>query len=313
MDTQLLKNVFEGAVAREAIVGDESLRQAFEADAAGLGRAAGKAFAEAKVQEGQWALLDFFEAVAEAWGGAYSAGRDRFVTMIGAMPPGMQAEARKLGVERDGRVEKLVAQFSTSTKAALLARELDAGTSAYAIKDAFLKMATSRDEKKDLVSHFTAILQREGRFDAAAQEVAEMVTMAPLLKAFASKLTRRPNRCAKFLVVGMTGPRTDQLGSIAAREGHDVAYGTIENADTRLREENPNIVVLSPDDGSALWDRLAQSVRRRQPATPLIAVVPEPAMVHRPAFADSPTSKCMVRPVQIRDFQLAVRYFASLS
>lgn len=311
MDTLLLKNLFEGAVAREEIVGNQALRQAFESDAAALGQTAGRAFGGAKVQEAQWALLDFFELVAEAWGGPYSAGRDRLGTMIGAMPPALQAEARKLGMERDGKMDKLVAQFSTAVKARLLASDRDAGP--YALKDAFMKLATSRDEKKELVERFTSILKREGKFDAAAQEVAEMVTLAPLLKAYATRLTRKPNRCAKFLVVGMTCPRTDQLGSIVAREGHEVAYGMIENAETRLREERPNIVVLAVDDGTVAWDRLAQAVRRRQPVTPFIAVVPEPAMAHRPSFADSPTSKCLMRPVQIREFQLAVRYFASLS
>lgn len=313
MDAALLKNVFEGAVAREQVAGSAELRQAFESDAAGLGRTAGQAFGEAKVAEAQWALLDFLEVVADAWAGPYTAGRDRFGAMIGAMPPALQSEARKLGMERDGNVDKLVAQFSTATKASLLARDLAAGTGVYAIKDAFMKLATSRDEKKDLVKHFSTILQQEGRFDAAAQEVADMVTSAPLLKAYAARLTRRPNRHAKFLVVGMTGPRTDQLGSIAAREGHEVAYATVEIADARLREEKPNIVVLSLDDGSGAWDRLAGTVRKLRPVTPFIAVVPDSAVAARPWFADSPTSRCLVRPVQTREFQLSVRYFASLS
>lgn len=316
---ELLAKILFGQIPRELYSGLDELHQMYATEAVTLATSINTAWkgAGGKLPDSaEWGLLDLAATLVEHRAKAapepYAAARERLSLFILALDADLQKAAEVVGYSRGKGVESLVAQMPASAKALLLVGEFLGGGSAYAVKDMILKLATSREEKKQIVEAFKAELQARGRFDGKASDVADLLIAAPLIKAVNVRITKRPGRKIKVLIVGSTGTAMNFVGSVVHREGHEGEVLPPHEAASKIGTAECRLVVFDVDNDDPSWDAMADAVRRRRPTTPYIACI-LPGMNARPAWKDGPTVKCLVRPVSLADLEKAVRYFASLA
>lgn len=315
----ILVKIVLGQIPRELYEGFAELHQRYAADAAALATEINTAWvgAGSKLPDSaEWGLLDLASELvdhqARVTPEPFATARDRLSLFFKSLDANLQKAAEVVGYGKGRSIESLIAQMSAPIKSRLSVGEFLGGGSAYAIKDLVLKLATSRDEKKAIVEGFKTDLQTRGRFDGKASDVADLVASAPLIKAVNMRITKRPSRRIKILIVGAGATAMNYVGNVVHREGHEGTVVSPAEAGPKLGGAEWKLFIFDVDRDDPSWDVMAEGVKRRKPPTPYIGCI-LPGMAARPAWKDGPTVKCLPRPVSLSDLEKAIRYFASLA
>lgn len=206
-------------------------------------------------------------------------------------------------------LNQLCAQFQPATKALILITEYLTGkASQYLIRDTFMAIVTSGEEKIPILDKMKEDMEGIGKWTKSSQDLVDMIKMSPLKKAVTARITKKPSKQYWVLIIEPDAVTRNIYRKVVEREGHlPLEADNGKQGMTLLESYNPGMVIMEIKLDQVHGLEIILQIKKKRMNIPVIICTSIPSFKNEMEIATLPMKQFYVKPVDTTHLAQSIR------